>query len=198
MPQPPNKREGPTPFGPLLNRFISPHISTNHVRFPLFDLFSPRLTRLPSFNLVTLAVKHVALSIVSLPPLQPSSPTSMNHLPRISIAANPTRLLQNPLCRLMETQSQPSSTSSRIPLVPSVTSLRKSLSPIKRVVRCFLILGIGIVQTLRVLHPEPQASTLRWSSRLQGRPPGQDVQLSLSPVFPAHHRSSQGSFRDHE
>ena len=71
--------------------------------------------------------------------------------------------------------------------------LRKSLPPIKWVVPWFLIPGIGIIQTLRILHPEPQAFTSRPSSRLQGRSPGWGVQLSLP-----HHRNSQGSFRDHE
>ena len=61
---------------------MSPHTSTNFLRFALSPVSSPRLTRLLLFRLVTLAVQNAALSIVmhysrvSIPPSKAYSPAS--------------------------------------------------------------------------------------------------------------------------
>ena len=50
--------------------------------------------------------------------------------------------------------------------------LHESLRLQKWMVLGFLVLGVGMVQILRVVHPGSQASTSGWSPRLQGRPLG--------------------------
>ena len=112
---------------------VSPHTSTDLMRFALLHLCSPHLTRFPSFRLVTLAVQNAALSIVmhirvsryplhkrTLPPqLSAEGDSEGTHivhccrhpsfqlegvpLPRISIPVTPARLSRDLLCRLMET-----------------------------------------------------------------------------------------------
>ena len=105
-------------------------------------------------------IKNIALSTVmhhsrvSSPPPQPRSPTSRNSLPWVFILY----VIQNPLGSL------PPETS-----LFSCTSRSRSQ---KWMVLGFLILGVGMVQILRVVHSGSQASTSGWSPRLQGRPLG--------------------------